>query len=77
MDKQSADAGGRSPPELSDAYACAEAYKTEGLFLYENHKNGRFRIFGGRKCCPGKTVVLECVSEADETICTGWEVIAH
>lgn len=51
--------------------------KTAGSFLYENHKNDRFRIFGAPKCCPGKTVVLECVSEADETICTGWEVIAH
>ena len=51
--------------------------KTTGMFLYENHKNDRFRMFGAPKCCPGKAVVLECVSEADETICTGWEVIAH
>ena len=51
--------------------------KMNVLFLYENHKNGRFRIFGGRECCSRETVVLECVSEADETICTGWEVIAH
>ena len=48
-----------------------------GVRLYENHKNGDFRIFGSGECCSAAEGCTRIASETDETLCIGREVMAQ